>query len=328
MAEGGRLTWFPFNVGDWLADDRVAVMGWKLRGAYIDLLARMWNRAQGGGDCSVPDDDAYIGGVLGATPEEVSEIRARLIEGPMAVFQKVDGRLVNKRLLREFEQAIAFVKSASDAGKVGAERRWGQREATPKASPKRRHRAPDGHPMGSSSGRDRKRMRSPQGFDGSPHTQEQVPVQEEKNSVPVETTSQEVPLPRAERAAPTDGSKREVTDGTKLLRHFEARFAERSGTAYFRKGATEGALADKIVRQIPLDEAQRRAGAYLDDTYWADHGGYTFEGFFKSVNRYVPGAPPIGAARAAPLPQRAMTAAATSVENARRLVEEARSGAR
>lgn len=108
------LPYFPFYARDWLSSGRiVGGMDLEHEGAYIRLLARMWDQAPSVGGCWLPDDNQWLARACGVKPARWARIRAVLVEGPYAVFAKQDGRLVNARLSVEWEKAQKFSENQS-----------------------------------------------------------------------------------------------------------------------------------------------------------------------------------------------------------------------
>ncbi|MDE3095804.1 MAG: DUF1376 domain-containing protein [Chloroflexota bacterium] len=115
------LDWFKFYPAAWLGSARIGGgMTIEHEGAYIRLLARAWERAQQTGECGVPDDDGWLAAACRVAPRKWATIRAVLVEGPCAVFERRAGLLVNVRLDREW--ASAKTKSATATASVNA--RW------------------------------------------------------------------------------------------------------------------------------------------------------------------------------------------------------------
>jgi len=97
------LPYFNFYPSDWLGEPRIAAMNLEEQGAYIRLLALMWELGQ---DCSLPGDDETLARMLGVSRQKWRHLRAVLVDGPMAVLDRTDdGRLTNRRLRQEWEKA-------------------------------------------------------------------------------------------------------------------------------------------------------------------------------------------------------------------------------
>ena len=118
------MPFFPFYARDWLSSSSVAVMTRAERGAYIDLLARMWEHSEGRDECSLPADDAYLARLMQASPKEWRAIRAALIDGPGSVFHVQGDRLTNPRMTKEWGKAITNAATRSAVGKKAAGARW------------------------------------------------------------------------------------------------------------------------------------------------------------------------------------------------------------
>lgn len=114
--------YFPFYPADWLSDGNVRIMTLEESGAYITLLAFMW---QEGKDCTLPDDDRYLSKLLNLSSRKWSSIRKTLIDGPGAVFSSSDGKLTNNRLTKEWQKALGKIKQNADA----ANARWGKNKS-------------------------------------------------------------------------------------------------------------------------------------------------------------------------------------------------------
>lgn len=107
------LPYFRFFPGSWLGSPRIQSMTLEEEAAYFRLLAQMWELRQ---DCTLPDDDATLARMCRATPEQWKALRARLIDGPMAVFERTeDGRLTNRRLRQEWDRAVGRSRQARAA---------------------------------------------------------------------------------------------------------------------------------------------------------------------------------------------------------------------
>lgn len=108
------MPFFPFYVQDWLSSNSVSVMTLAEKGAYTELLVRMWQEAPKEG-CFLPADDRTLSRMLHVSPQEWQELREVLIDGPMAVFHVEDGHLVNERLTKEWEKALGISQKRSEA---------------------------------------------------------------------------------------------------------------------------------------------------------------------------------------------------------------------
>jgi len=116
-----KLSYFPWNAGDYLSDPKVTGKSLEEQGAYVRLLSLMWKRGESKVDpswCSLPDNDVEHARSLGITPRHWKRLRAALVDGPMAVFTvNDDGLLVNKRLTAEFVRALEKSKKAATAAR-------------------------------------------------------------------------------------------------------------------------------------------------------------------------------------------------------------------
>jgi uncharacterized protein YdaU (DUF1376 family) len=107
---------FQFYANNWLGSPNIMMMTPEEEGAYIHLLALLWNSD----DCSLPDDDKVLA--------SLSRLNEKWFNGSgkkiMANFIKKDGKIFNKRLLFERRKQAKFRKERSEAGKKGAKNRW------------------------------------------------------------------------------------------------------------------------------------------------------------------------------------------------------------
>jgi uncharacterized protein YdaU (DUF1376 family) len=107
---------FPCYVNNILGSGKIAAMNNAEFGAYWLLLCRAWNED----DCGLPDDDEILAAwsrCNGAWPDVKKKV--------MRCFFKRDGRWFNERLLRCRAEKDAYKQTCSQAGKIGASRRWG-----------------------------------------------------------------------------------------------------------------------------------------------------------------------------------------------------------
>jgi uncharacterized protein YdaU (DUF1376 family) len=89
-------------------------------GAYVLLLGAMW--AAGG---KVRDDEREFARIVRLRGDALQRVRARLLDGPDAPVQRVDGWLTQRRLVEELEHSRASFERLSQAGQRGAKARWG-----------------------------------------------------------------------------------------------------------------------------------------------------------------------------------------------------------
>jgi len=105
---------FQFYPADWLSDPNVVSMTAEERGAYIHLLAFMWNTD----DCSLNNDEEYLA--------RLSGVNKVVIRSLLHLFNKSDkGVIRHNRLDRERGKQDGYRKACSEAGKIGMQKRWG-----------------------------------------------------------------------------------------------------------------------------------------------------------------------------------------------------------
>ena len=109
---------FPFYARDWMDDERVKLMSLAGRGAYIGLLAHEWLHL------SIPDTAAECAAVLGVPEREVAKLWPKL-SACFVAHETEPGRFVNRRLEAERELMMEHRQAQAEAGRRGAERRWG-----------------------------------------------------------------------------------------------------------------------------------------------------------------------------------------------------------
>lgn len=115
-----NIPYFSFYPQDWLSEPKVQQLTYEEQGIYFALLCHMWNFANEYGDPSLPNDDKFIQRLLKIRPAKWKKVKAVLVEGIAPVIEVRDGRLVNKRLLKEFKKA----KEKSDKAAKAAKKRW------------------------------------------------------------------------------------------------------------------------------------------------------------------------------------------------------------
>jgi len=114
-------------------------------GAYIRLLAYAWNEP----DCGLSDDDEQLA--------ILSRLGEGWFKGGGAVvrecFFEKDGRLYNKRLLKERKKQEEWKRKSSEGGKMSAKARWGKGKGGDKGGYKMvtTKGQPKGNPSSSSS---------------------------------------------------------------------------------------------------------------------------------------------------------------------------------
>lgn len=93
------LAHFAFYPRDYLADIDVCRMTLEEQGAYVRLLALMWQAEAGA--CAIPDDDALIAKLLGVDPRVWRRLRPAI----MTALEVEGGCLVSRRLRIEWQRA-------------------------------------------------------------------------------------------------------------------------------------------------------------------------------------------------------------------------------
>lgn len=121
---------FQFYPKDFLMDDKVAVMNLEQIGTYVLLLCYCWNNN------GLPNDEEELKEMC-KNPKNWSRIWAKVSK----CFYENKGKLHNKRLSIEKKKQENWKKMKTDAGKKGAEIRWGKSkgnnkiDSTPNAEP-------------------------------------------------------------------------------------------------------------------------------------------------------------------------------------------------
>jgi uncharacterized protein YdaU (DUF1376 family) len=111
--------WFKFYTSDWLNSRDVFNLTLEQEGAYIRVLALMWEK---GG--SIPDDDNWIAHGLRCTPGKWRKIKAVFFDS--AIIFEQNGELFNAKLsenLRTFnEKSQVYRKNADERWKKKAKK--------------------------------------------------------------------------------------------------------------------------------------------------------------------------------------------------------------
>ena len=118
---------FQFYARDFLADINVQLMNMEQRGMYITLLSYAWL------EVGIPNNMRKLN-LLCNNPNNFDE----LIGDVLACFEEIDGRLYNGRMESVRTEQIERKEKASEAGKVGAKKRW-QSHSNPIATALRPH---------------------------------------------------------------------------------------------------------------------------------------------------------------------------------------------
>lgn len=111
--------YMPFFFQDWFADPRVQSLTYEEQGVYVALLGRLWESD----DASLPDDDLYLSRILRVSKKKWKQIRSVLIDGPTAVISVDSGRLIQKRLTKEYQQVRSLSAKRGKAGSMGGQAR-------------------------------------------------------------------------------------------------------------------------------------------------------------------------------------------------------------
>ena len=283
------LPYFQFYARDWLASSSVNAMTLAEQGAYIALLARMWEHGEGRDGCYVPADDAWLARALHVTRREWKGLRETLVDAPDAVFYVEDGRLYNRRLVAEWQKASAKSGKASEA--AGA--RWEQSGRT--ADAKRTHSGrradamppidadadADADPRPANAGRvDGPPAAAPPTPGAAPGAEDAPPPRETEPAAPASPTPSEVlalwnevaaaadpPLPRADKLTPERAKhlRARQAEGGRDLDWWRGYFGRIAASAFCRGGGREGWKAT-FTWAIRSEEVVARVaeGAYDD----------------------------------------------------------------
>jgi len=119
---------FLFYPGDWLRDPGVRQLSPREKGVYIDLLIYLFDS---GGYVSISEKNLMY--ALSFRVEEGEESKSvddifhgvikKLLESEV-IRRTEDGRLYNKRILRDLEEKDEISQKRSEAGKLGAQKKW------------------------------------------------------------------------------------------------------------------------------------------------------------------------------------------------------------
>ena len=105
------LSYLPFWHRDWLASSGTRRLSPAARGVYIDLLAHQWE------DGYIPENRSVLFRLCGLTEKEFENIWEELSGN--FVSNGIPGQLINERLAKEREKALAKVQKNQDNGKKG-----------------------------------------------------------------------------------------------------------------------------------------------------------------------------------------------------------------
>lgn len=117
------LPWFPLYVNDFASDGKVEAMTTEEVGAYFLLLCKAWNEKPCG---SIPNDDVILARWARLDAARWSECKHHVLE---CFTSQADNRLHQKRMQRVYREVLDAKAKRSQAGRLGAERRWGDSNA-------------------------------------------------------------------------------------------------------------------------------------------------------------------------------------------------------
>lgn len=117
-----KTPYFAFYAKDWRSDPKVQQLTLEERGAYIHLLACMWDFQDD--SCSLPYDDTFIARLLNIRPPKWKKLKLVLIEGAAPVLTVENDRIFNKRLRQEFD--ISTQKCLKNF--TNAKKRWEKKD--------------------------------------------------------------------------------------------------------------------------------------------------------------------------------------------------------
>ena len=123
---------FLFYTGDWLKDPGVRQLSPREKGVYIEMLILLFDS---GGYIKMSDIN-LMHALNFRLEEEESEETMRSVDVFHSVIERLiecgvvrrteDGRLFNKRILRDLEEKDDISLKRSEAGKIGNQKRWGE----------------------------------------------------------------------------------------------------------------------------------------------------------------------------------------------------------
>lgn len=118
MPKDNHPPYFPLYVDDFISDSAVDAMTNEELGIYTRLLCKAWKEEPAG---TIPDDDRILSNWAKTTASRWKHCR----EGVLRAFILRGGRLHQKRMILEWSKLMAKMATLSEAGKRGAEKRWG-----------------------------------------------------------------------------------------------------------------------------------------------------------------------------------------------------------
>ncbi len=135
---------FRFYVKDWLADPAVMVMTLEQQGAYLRLLCCCWT------DGGIPDDVKVIAGLLGVGTRKAGSLWG-VLKSRFTVRVATDAcsgtskLLSQPRLEEERTRQRNWSETRAEAGRKGAESRWGSKDKRGRGKTKPKDKPPDGN---------------------------------------------------------------------------------------------------------------------------------------------------------------------------------------
>lgn len=122
-----KLPAFQFYPGDWRKDPGLQSLDLTHRGAWIEMLCMM-HESQERGVLTLngkPMPVPAIARQLGITADECEAIIDTLLDYGVAMRRPSDGAICSRRMIRDEEARIERKKKLSDAGRRGAQKKWG-----------------------------------------------------------------------------------------------------------------------------------------------------------------------------------------------------------
>lgn len=211
-----------------------------------------------------------LGGVLPSDPaalRSLADVRAPWDEvwtpALSSWFVEVEGGLAHLPTMERVVADAKLVRDLSEAGRKGAALRWGGHKGG--------HCHPQSPPQCSPS--------------PSPSPSPSLAPTPTPESSPV-ASAPAARAPAKARAAPTG-------EHAELVADFCRRFLEATGAPYAVQGAKDGSAASRLLKLADGPERARRMERYFEDSWVAEHGGWTIAGFAAGWNRYAaPKGPP------------------------------------
>lgn len=116
------LPWFKVYAAELLSDERFASWTLEERGAWFTLISSAWREG------SIPADLGQLARMLHVDSNRMTELW-RAIGDRFVSHPDASGRLTSPRLEREREDAESLVEKKREAGKKGANSRWGKKNS-------------------------------------------------------------------------------------------------------------------------------------------------------------------------------------------------------